>query len=836
MQTFPARAMVFWLLAVAPQAAQEPVFRAGARLVEVTVTVRDGKGQAVAGLAAPDFTVLDGGKPRPITFFRFDGVTEARTEQEAPRAAGVFTNRVRSSAGAPANITALVLDSINTSPRGSMMARAQMMRYLKALAPETRVAIFHMGHELRILHDFTDDAAALRARLEKAVLGAPLEGISDFERSVKEAEQFIAMFADDPAAQAVAEQSKRIHLEAEMRANAAARRSRMERSLAALEGLGRHLAGIAGRKNVVWISGGFSMVSVLGAFGMGPRGGFDAYEEQVNQTAQRLAQDGVVLYIVDAQGLDGPANAAANFGTPPVRQRGRFEPRERFERQIDAERVNNDPHSTMQLMASVTGGRYLHDTNDLAAGFRHTVADLRGSYTLGFYASEEPDNKWHKLKVRVNGRRGVTVRHREGYLAEAAAPLPTEWDDGMWQAAVSNPLGSSLLPLTAERTGNPAGELVLTVTAGAGSLDFRPEGENLKAHLKIAFAEKTADGAARRQILDLPVSVPAAEWRNVPAPGVPFRRRWTPGPDATAVRVVVLDTHTGRYGTIDVPLGGMASAAEGDDPPRILFREAFEDTGFASRGWYDGKRAVTLSSAHHAPGGTKSFEIRFRPGDVSVPTPARHLFEETESVYISFKIKFSPNWMGSGKPYHPHFLHLMTNKNRASAGPASSYLTTYLEDLAGTPQLGIQDSQNITENTEGEDRAVAGCNGDWDGYGKGDCYKAGAGRRNGKFWRAKQRYFQEDPGPYYKGDWHYVEARFKLNSISPEGRANKDGLVQYWYDGAVVIDVRDAVLRTGKHPDMKFNQLLLTPYIGDGSPVDQTMWMDDLLVATAKPK
>ena len=34
---------------------------------------------------------------------------------------------------------------------------------------------------------------------------------------------------------------------------------------------------------------------------------------------------------------------------------------------------------------------------------------------------------------------------------------------------------------------------------------------------------------------------------------------------------------------------------------------------------------------------------------------------------------------------------------------------------------------------------------------------------------------------------------------------------------------------------MQFNQFLLTPYIGDGSPVDQYMWVDDLVVATSRP-
>lgn len=532
---------------------EAPLFRAGTKLVEVTVTVRDRKGSAVPGMRASDFTVLDGGKPRPVAFFRFDGAPEAPLAAAGkPRPpAGVYTNRGDVSGGAPLNITALVLDTMNTPPQGSSMARAQMMRYLKALTPETRVAIFHMGQELRVLHDFTDDAAALRGRLEKAVLGMPLESISDFERSVAEAQQFIGMFGDDPQAQEAMVQMKTVELEAEMRANAAARRSRMERSLASIEALGHHMAGIPGRKNVVWISGGFTMVSVQGAFGVGARGGFDEYEGQVRQTARRLAQDGVVLYIVNAEGLTGLPNSQSAAVSTPASIRSS---RGRFERQVDAERFSNDPHSAMELMASVTGGRYLHDTNDLASGFKQTIADLRGSYTLGFYVPEEPDGKWHKLRVRVN-RRGVTVRHREGYLAEAAAARPVEWDEETWKAALSNPVTSSAIPLTARKGTTAAGELVLSISTDCNALDFRHDAGNLKADLKIAVAEMTVEGITRTHYSVLAGTVPAAKWGAARAEGVPFRRQWRPAPDVTTVRVIVLDLHTGRYGGLEVPLG-----------------------------------------------------------------------------------------------------------------------------------------------------------------------------------------------------------------------------------------------------------------------------------------
>ncbi len=57
-------------------------------------------------------------------------------------------------------------------------------------------------------------------------------------------------------------------------------------------------------------------------------------------------------------------------------------------------------------------------------------------------------------------------------------------------------------------------------------------------------------------------------------------------------------------------------------------------------------------------------------------------------------------------------------------------------------------------------------------------------------------------------------------------------MVRYWFDGQLVIEHANVLLRTGAHPNMKFNQLLIAPYIGDGSPVDQTMWVDNLTVAT----
>jgi hypothetical protein len=58
--------------------------------------------------------------------------------------------------------------------------------------------------------------------------------------------------------------------------------------------------------------------------------------------------------------------------------------------------------------------------------------------------------------------------------------------------------------------------------------------------------------------------------------------------------------------------------------------------------------------------------------------------------------------------------------------------------------------------------------------------------------------------------------------------------MQYWFNGTLIIDRHDIMFRTGAHPTLQFNQFLIAPYMGDGSPVDQTFFVDNLRVATGR--
>src|SRR4029077_9312706 len=98
---------------------------------------------------------------------------------------------------------------------------------------------------------------------------------------------------------------------------------------------------------------------------------------------------------------------------------------------------------------------------------------------------------------------------------------------------------------------------------------------------------------------------------------------------------------------------------------------------------------------------------------------------------------------------------------------------------------------------------------------------------------APRVWFQPSPGAGYQGDWNHVEVSFQLNSVVG-GIGQPDGVMQYWFNGALVIDRQDVLYRTGARPNIQFHQFIVAPYLGDGSPVDQYMWVDNLTLATGR--
>lgn len=292
------------------------------------------------------------------------------------------------------------------------------------------------------------------------------------------------------------------------------------------------------------------------------------------------------------------------------------------------------------------------------------------------------------------------------------------------------------------------------------------------------------------------------------------------------------------------------SAAPPPPPPpppnaTLLLEEDFEDANLASRGWYD-NTSVLLSTTERVTGSNSSAEYRFLQGATG-PTSGgaqRHKLTPTNSLYVSYYVKYSANWVGSGKPYHPHEFYVLSTLDGDYDGPARNWMTVYIEhnyQNGGRPRLSMQDNKAINTTSGAlpnnlvsvtEDRSTGGCNGVTESNIVWECYSAGSTWYNSKQLTGPVA-FQPTAGAGYKADWNRVEAYFQLNSIV-NGIGQPDGKMQYWFNGTLVIDRQDILYRTGARANLQFSQFIIAPYIGDGSPQQQSMFVDNLEIATAR--
>jgi uncharacterized protein YjdB len=438
------------------------------------------------------------------------------------------------------------------------------------------------------------------------------------------------------------------------------------------------------------------------------------------------------------------------------------------------------------------------------------------------------------LEVRLVDTEGAPIPGRDvawtvvGGAGGVSAGSTTTDGDG--RTAVSWTLGTETGTQRVRATfpGLPPVDFTATATAGPlASIALTPASATLEPGQSVTLSASGADAFGNAvPSLSLAWSSDAPAVATVSGSG-----QVTAVSDGSATIEAEMD---GVRGTAEVTV---TSPPPPPPPPpsgrTVFFTEDFENDAFGSRGWYD-NLSVTTTGAE-AFGGSRSLEARFNAGSAT-PTwggTIRRDLPETESLYLSYRVKYSANWVGSGVGYHPHDFYFLTNRDGRWIGPSTSHLTTYVETVYEgggiRPVVGLRDNLNINTANIGvdltgvtEDRAVAGCNGNTDGYATG-CWSNGGGN-----W-ANEKFFQSSAA-IGRDAWHHVEVYFEMNSIVG-GIGQPDGVIRYWLDGALVLERTGVLFRTGANASMRYDQILFGPFIGVGSPVTQTMWIDDLEVA-----
>jgi VWFA-related protein len=502
-------------------AAQPPTFHADTHLVQVTVIATDSRMNPVIDLQVGDFRVFEDGQEQPISLFSADMRPTAATAVEIqPAGVANVSNQVPASGG----VTVLLFDRLNTAWGDQAQARRNIINYLSQAPPTEKIGFYVLeSSTVSIVHDFTSDTGSLLRALSR------VQARTSREIDIAEGKT-PTIGSGGPGATAIDAQLDAALERMDTVIKGEALKNRSESTLSALEAIARHLAGIPGRKNLIWVSSAFPL-----SFddGFGTR---SMYRE-VSIATRAIADADVSIYPVDARGLMGSAAVVARKPISGTLQ------------------ANMPALDSMQMLAERTGGVVYTNTNDLGRAISRAVADARLTYTLGYYPSNVKwDGHFRRLSVKVR-RPGVNVRHRSGYLA---LPPPPETADSRQYAlvrALASPLNAIALPLTVSLEPAPNGELTATVKLSASAIRLSQTAPDVwEGSVDVAIAQAPPGGQlARAADVTVPLRFTTAMRDQALREGLNLNRRVRPNPQAHALRVAVRDPATGAIGSVSIP-------------------------------------------------------------------------------------------------------------------------------------------------------------------------------------------------------------------------------------------------------------------------------------------
>jgi hypothetical protein len=204
----------------------------------------------------------------------------------------------------------------------------------------------------------------------------------------------------------------------------------------------------------------------------------------------------------------------------------------------------------MAGVSSATGGRYIKNNNDLTGSLEALSTPPEISYTLGFTPSQEPDGKYHPLKIRVKNSQGYEVDARQGYLAEKVTPA-AETAQRRIDDAVLSPRDISEIPAALQVTlpgpKTPHGPIAVKVSVDVRQLRFlKKSGRSLQELTFVMVLENAAGEylAGKQAVMDLALS--PAKLASMQATGVKAVMNFAGAPGKYSIRAVVREAGQNR--------------------------------------------------------------------------------------------------------------------------------------------------------------------------------------------------------------------------------------------------------------------------------------------------
>jgi VWFA-related protein len=527
-------------------------FKLRVNLVQVHVTVRDGKGNLVPNLKREDFQLFDQGKLQPITVF----AVETRESRKEKALAAAKTQADASEPDAaktvlPDRFVAMEFDDIHLSIDDAVYTRKSAQEFLDSLAPTDRVGIFTTSGE--VTQDFTGDIALLKQKL-LGIIPRPKVGhtsttdcpdvspyVADLVQNRNDHVAFQAIvndawqcaYANDPlmynSAVSLAQSTiPRVAMESESDNNYTYR---------TLQDTLRRLAAMPGERVMLMVSPGFIM---------------GLQTSDMLMVVDQANRANIVINTLDARGLYTPDMGDVTRQRTGIAQLGSY----RIAAQTEQSYVLAD-------FAYGTGGAFFQNSNDIVGGMKMIGSAPEVSYVLGFSPqNEKMDGSFHNIKVKMTGKEKYTVQARRGYYAPRKLNDPKEQEKQEIQEAIFSRDEIMDLPLELQTQyfKKDAAEAQLSVVSRlqVRGMHFRAADGRHNDNLTFATAIFDDNGnfvTGGEKVLQMHLLDPTYE--RVLRTGLTLKSSFDLKPGKYMVRQVVRDSEgsqmAARNGAVDIP-------------------------------------------------------------------------------------------------------------------------------------------------------------------------------------------------------------------------------------------------------------------------------------------
>lgn len=485
-------------------------------VVNVDVYVTDKQGNPLTGLEPEDFELYEDGRRMEIT--NFLEVTDGKVQESSLPPSETLTQEEQTSSRPPEPspevssirpsepeplYLAIYVDNFNTSPANRRWALSAVERFLVTkVSPEDRVMLVTYDRGVNIRQTFTDDPMQVLDALRESLRLVANRSSRDSERR-EILEEIFSASSSSSAEYAARRHADYVHHE-------------MGFALSALRDLVTSLAGIDGRKALLHISDGVPEIVGEELFmaveqqflNAGARVATLNYDlrNRYEQLANLANSSGVTLYTLDAKGMRADASISAEYSGD-------------LQHTINANLNLLDTVRTQNLaaplysLAAETGGQAFVQTNALDDALGAMAQDFRTYYSLGYRRPPSGSERSHEIEVRV-GRKGVVVRHREGYREKSPETRLREGTEATLRHGFEkNPLGVSLVFSKAKREDSELYRLPLEVRIPLRDLTLIPQGDVHRGRLQVAVAVADENGRTTPVLVRAPFDpeVPRAE-------------------------------------------------------------------------------------------------------------------------------------------------------------------------------------------------------------------------------------------------------------------------------------------------------------------------------------